>query len=66
METPMQDTAYEDAWREDEDNPEGRPDDDGPLEDSVEAAKRKAKEADEEFRLAFESDPDLTEGSETD
>ena len=66
METPMQDTAYEDAWREDEDKPEGRPDGDGPLEDSVEAAKRKAKEAGEEFRLAFESDPDLTEGSETD
>lgn len=62
----MQDTAYEDAWREDEDKPEGRPDDDGPLEDSVEAAKRKAKEADEEFRLSFESGPDLAEGSETD
>lgn len=62
----MQDTAYEDAWREDEDQPSAKPDGDGPLEDSVEAAKRKAKEAEDEFRAAFESDPDQAEGSETD
>lgn len=62
----MQDTAYEDAWREDEDEPKAKPDGDGPLEDSVEAAKRKAKEAEDEFRAAFESDPDQSEGSETD
>lgn len=62
----MQDTAYEDAWREDEDEPNAKPDGDGPLEDSVEAAKRKAKEAEDEFRAAFESDPDQAEGSETD
>lgn len=62
----MQDTAYEDAWREDEDQPKAKPDGDGPLEDSVEAAKRKAKEAEDEFRAAFESDPEQAEGSETD
>lgn len=62
----MQDTAYEDAWREDEDEPKAKPDGDGPLEDSVEAAKRKAKEAEDEFRAAFENDPDQAEGSETD
>lgn len=62
----MQDTAHEDAWREDEDEPKAKPDGDGPLEDSVEAAKRKAKEAEDEFRAAFESDPDQAEGSETD
>lgn len=62
----MQDTAYEDAWREDEDETKAKPDGDGPLEDSVEAAKRKAKEAEDEFRAAFENDPDQAEGSETD
>ena len=62
----MQDTAYEDAWREDEDETKAKLDGDGPLEDSVEAAKRKAKEAEDEFRAAFENDPDQAEGSETD